>query len=50
MKLLTHLLPFKKTAQQKTLADYQRELLVKLGGQEFKKLQELGISIPVALG
>lgn len=50
MKLLVNLLKRKKENQQKTLADYQRELLVKLGGQEFKKLQDMGISIPVALG
>lgn len=50
MKLFTLLLKLKKQNQQKTLADYQRELLVKLGGQEFKKLHDLGINIPIALG
>ena len=50
MKLLAEILRFKKEEQPKTLADYQRELLVKLGGQQFKRLRDLGISIPVALG
>ena len=33
----------------KTLAEYQRELLVKMGKRQFEKLQDLGLSIPVQL-
>ena len=50
MKSLAEILKLKKEEQPKTLADYQRELLVKLGEQQFKKLKDLGISFPVALG
>jgi len=50
MKSLAELLKLKREEQPKTLADYQRELLVKLGGQQFKRLKDMGISIPVALG
>ena len=32
----------------KTISDYKRELLVKLGREQFKKLLEKGLSIPVA--
>jgi hypothetical protein len=37
----------KKTA--KTIAGYKQELLVKNGKEQFRKLLEKGISIPVAL-
>jgi hypothetical protein len=56
MKLLSHLLGL-KTEQTtlfadengKTLAEYQRELLVKAGREEFQKLTNLGLAIPVQL-
>lgn len=38
----------KKTAI-KTISDYKQELLVKQGREQFKKLLEKGISIPVVL-
>jgi len=37
----------RKTA--KTIADYKQEVLVKQGREQFKKLLEKGISIPVVL-
>ena len=33
----------------KTISDYKREMLVKLAREQFKKLIEKGLSIPVAL-
>jgi len=33
----------------KTIADYKQQLLVKQGAEQFKKLLEKGISIPVVL-
>jgi len=33
----------------KTIAEYQRELLVNAGRQQFEKLQDLGLTIPVRL-
>jgi hypothetical protein len=32
----------------KTLAEYNRQMLVKAGKMEFEKLKSLGLSIPVA--
>ncbi len=40
---------FKSTAKaRKTIADYKQEILVKQGREQFKKLLEKGISVPVA--
>jgi hypothetical protein len=33
----------------KTIADHNREVLVKSGRKQFEKLKDLGLSIPVAL-
>jgi hypothetical protein len=33
----------------RTLADYKQEILIKQGREQFKKLMEKGISIPVVL-
>lgn len=33
----------------KTIADHNREVLVKAGRKQFEKLKDLGLSIPVAL-
>lgn len=33
----------------KTISDYKQEALVRLGREQFKKLLEKGISIPVVL-
>ena len=38
-----------KKAPQKTVSDYKMEMLVKQGRDQFKKLIEKGINIPVAL-
>lgn len=37
------------TQQRKSLADNKQEALVKLGREQFKKLLEKGLSVPVAL-
>lgn len=39
----------KKKAPQKTISDYKMEILVRQGRDQFKKLIEKGINIPVAL-
>ena len=39
----------KKDNVIKTISDYKREMLVKLGREQFKKLLERGLNIPVAL-
>lgn len=33
----------------KTIADHNREVLVKAGKQQFERLKDLGLNIPVAL-
>ena len=33
----------------KTISDYKRETLVRLGREQFKKLLEKGINVPIAL-
>ena len=48
MKLLTLLLKRNKKNQRKTIEEDQRETLVKTGRQQFQKLQNLGLRIPVA--
>jgi hypothetical protein len=35
--------------KKKTLEDYQQELLIKQGREQFKKLMEKGLSIPIVL-
>jgi hypothetical protein len=40
---------FKNKKTVKTFADYKQELLVKAGREQFKKLLEKGISVPVVL-
>jgi len=34
---------------RKTIADYQQELLVKQGREQFKRLLEKGINVPVVM-
>ena len=49
MKLL-HLLSFGgKKINRKVLSDYKQELLVKQGAEQFKKLIERGINVPIVL-
>ena len=38
-----------KKAETRTISDYKMEILVKQGRDQFKKLIERGINIPVAL-
>lgn len=38
-----------ETANGKTIAEYKRELLVKMGKRQFEKLNELGLSIQLKL-
>ena len=38
-----------KKAAVKTIADYKQEILVKQGREQFKKLLEKGLNIPVVL-
>jgi len=56
MKLFTFLSDYKKKKQnpfyrldKKAFTEYQQEALIKIGGQQFQKLKELGLAIPVAL-
>ncbi len=49
MELLHLLLGRKKEETRKTIADYQREALVKQAQKQFKKLHDLGLNIPVRL-
>ncbi len=49
MKLMTLLFTNQKTQKRKTIADYQREKLVTFGRQQFQKMKELGIGMPVNL-
>ena len=49
MKFLLSIFKFTKKKERKTLADNQREILVNLGGAQFKKLIELGLGVPVRL-
>jgi hypothetical protein len=38
-----------KTKKIRTISDYKQEALVRIGREQFKKLLEKGISIPVVL-
>lgn len=49
MKLFALLFGQKKKEVHKSLAEYQREMLVKQGKQQFEKLKRLGLHIPVRL-
>lgn len=39
----------KKEPQKKIILDYKQELLVKLGREQFKRLLDKGLGIPVGL-
>ena len=43
------LLRFGRKNQVKMISDYKQDALVKQGREQFKKLLEKGISVPVAL-
>jgi hypothetical protein len=49
MKLVRILLRSEKKKQRSTLADYQRELLVRQGREQFKKIIDRGLGVPVGL-
>ena len=56
MKLIAALFGLKRKTEElfdqsngKTIAEHQRKLLVKMGRQQFEKLKDLGLSIPVQL-
>ena len=49
MKLPGILLSLIKKTERKTLADYKEEMLARLGRQQFMKLKQLGLTVPVAL-
>ncbi|HZE87661.1 MAG TPA: hypothetical protein VE090_05680 [Methylomirabilota bacterium] len=56
MKLLTSLGQLRTKSEPlfsgengKTIAEYQRELLIKTGRTQFEKLKDLGLTIPVQL-
>ena len=49
IKLVRILLRSDKKKQRTTLADYQRELLVRQGREQFKKLIDRGLGVPVGL-
>jgi hypothetical protein len=49
MKFVRKLLRTQKRQQPSTLADYQRELLVRQGREQFKKLIDRGLGVPVGL-
>jgi hypothetical protein len=42
-------LSFRKKGSRKTLSDYKHESILRAGAEQFKKLVEKGISVPVAL-
>ncbi len=49
MRFVRFLLRLIKKNEPKTLAEYQQEMYVKWGRKQFKKLNELGLNIPVRL-
>ena len=38
-----------KRVEGKTLADYKRDMLIRAGRAQFQRLQQLGLTVPVAL-
>lgn len=40
---------YRKTPKRKSLEEYKEELVEKMAQEQFKKLGELGLSLPVAL-
>lgn len=49
MEWLTVLISRKKEVSIKSVDDYQREDLVKQGREQFQKLMDKGLNVPVAL-
>lgn len=48
MKLLASLILKLNKQQEKTIADYKQDVLVKQGAEQFKALVRKGLNIPVA--
>ena len=40
---------FQKRKTRKTIADYKQDILVRQGREQFKRLLEKGLGVPVAL-
>ena len=49
MRMLAFLLRLMRKKESKILTDYKEEMLVRLGRQQFKKLSDLGLGIPIRL-
>lgn len=49
MKLVKKILRIETKKVRPTLAEYQRELLVRQGREQFKKLIDQGLGMPVGL-
>jgi hypothetical protein len=49
MKFVSLLFGQKKKEVRKTLAEYQREMLISQGKQQIQKLKDLGLTLPVRL-
>lgn len=49
MKFINILLEIKRKQEHKTLEAYQEEMAIKMGEQQFKKLLDMGLKIPVAV-
>lgn len=48
MKLIMFLLGKEKKEQRRTIAQYQQDMLSRQGREQFKKLVDRGLGIPVA--
>jgi len=49
MKFLAYFFKSNKKKLRKTLSDYKQDMLVRQGRQQFKKLKDLGLEVPVVL-
>lgn len=49
MKRIRALLGMPQKFERKSPMDYQREMMVKLGREQFKKLVDQGLAVPVGL-
>jgi len=49
MKLFQKFFSTTRKIKRKTLSDYKREMLIRQGGEQFKKLVKKGLSVPVVL-
>jgi hypothetical protein len=49
MKFLSVLFKTKTQKSVKTIAEYQQDMLIRQGREQFKKLMDKGLHVPVAL-